>query len=136
MALIQMKATALHEHRDAVERPTHELALVPGRAWLGEPRDLLVRDAHRIAHGVGHAGEPRAEHDGDLRLELAESLRDDVGRLSERTSPLSPLSLLHSSIPASVADRKFASVPAIIARNPRRARSCFRSGARAPMPPI
>ena len=38
--------------------------------------------------------------------------------------------------PARVAERKFASVPAIMARNPRRARSCFRSGTRAPMPPI
>ena len=41
----------------------------------------------------------------------------------------------HSRIPAIVAERKFASVPASIARRPSRARSRFRSGASAPMPP-
>src|SRR5215831_4010634 len=42
----------------------------------------------------------------------------------------------HSRIPARVAERKFASVPASMARKPRRARSCLRSGASAPIPPI
>ena len=41
----------------------------------------------------------------------------------------------HSRIPAIVADRKLASVPASMARKPSRARSRFRSGASAPMPP-
>ena|SRR5947209_14705852 len=42
----------------------------------------------------------------------------------------------YSSIPAIVAVRKFASVPAIMARNPRRARSPRRVGASEPIPPI
>ena len=42
----------------------------------------------------------------------------------------------HSRNPAMVAVMKFASVPASIARRPRRARSCRRLGASAPMPPI
>ena len=42
----------------------------------------------------------------------------------------------YSNIPAMVAVRKFASVPASIARRPRRARSPRREGASEPMPPI
>ena len=42
----------------------------------------------------------------------------------------------YSSIPAIVAVRKLANVPASIARRPSRARSWRRSGASAPMPPI
>ena len=41
----------------------------------------------------------------------------------------------HSKIPAIQAERKLARVPASRARKPSRARSCRRSGARAPIPP-
>src|SRR6267378_3909693 len=119
-----MKAAALHHDRHALQRAADELAFVARSAGLGEARDLLVGDAHR----VGHGGEARAEHDRRARFELAQALRDGVRRGTDRVA--------HSSIPASVADRKFASVPAIMARNPSRARSCFRSGTSAPMPPI
>src|SRR5207248_1700208 len=131
-----MKATALDEHRDALEHAAHELALMPGRPRLRETRDVLVGNADRIAHRVGYAGKAGPEHDRDLRLEPTDPLRDDISRHTERSAPRSPLPGFHSSIPARVADRKFASVPAIIARNPRSARSCFRSGASAPIPPI
>src|SRR5207249_4334461 len=136
VTLVQMKATALHDNRHALERAADELALVARGAGLGEARDLLIGDAHRVADRFGHAGEARAEHDRDAWFELAEFTRDDSRRLRERTAPRSPLPAPHSRIPASVADRKFASVPAIIARNPSRARSCLRSGTSAPMPPI
>src|SRR5437867_5788246 len=131
-----MKAAALHDHGDALERAAHELTLVPGRPGLGEPGDLAVWDAHGTLDRIRDPSQPRAEHDRDARLELPESPRHDVGRLLDRTAPRSPLPAAHSNIPASVADRKFASVPAIMARNPSRARSCLRSGASAPMPPI
>src|SRR6267143_2254248 len=123
-----MKATALHHDRHALERAADELAFVARSAGLGEARDLLVGDAHRVADRISHGGEARAEHDRRARFELAQALRDGVRRGADRVA--------HSSIPASVADRKFASVPAIMARNPSRARSCFRSGTSAPMPPI
>ena len=42
----------------------------------------------------------------------------------------------HNRIPAIQAERKFARVPASIARKPSRARSAFRLGASAPIPPI
>src|SRR2546426_970637 len=128
VTFIQMKATALHDDRHALERPADELALVARGAGLGEARDLLVWDPHGVPNRIGHAGEAGAEHDRGARLELAEALRDDVRR---RADPVA-----HNRIPASVADRKFASVPAIIARNPSLARSCLRSGTSAPMPPI
>ena len=42
---------------------------------------------------------------------------------------------IHNNIPAIVADKKFANVPASIARIPSWARSRFRSGTSAPIPP-
>src|SRR5437667_254414 len=109
-----MKAAALHDHGDALERAAHEVTLVPGRPGLGEPGDLAVWDAHGTLDRIRDPSQPRAEHDRDARLELPESPRHDVGRLLDRTAPRSPLPAAHSSIPASVADRKFASVPAIV----------------------
>src|SRR5881296_2584075 len=132
-----MKAAALREDGDARERAAHELALVPRRSGLGESGDLRVGNADRIAHGVRHGAEPRAQHDRHAGLELPEPLRHGARGFFSRTLPPSLFPLpRHNSIPASVADRKFASVPAIMARNPRRARSCLRSGASAPIPPI
>src|SRR5213592_3909728 len=128
LPLIQMKASALHHDRHALERPADELALVARGTRLGEARDVLVWDAHRVVNRVGHAREARAEDDRGAWLELAQTLRYDVRRGADPVG--------HNSIPASVADRKFASVPAIMARNPSRARSCLRSGTSAPIPPI
>src|SRR3989454_12392602 len=123
-----MKATALPDDRHAFERPADQLALVARGAGLGEAWDLLVWDPHGVAHRIGHASQARAEHDRDAGLELAEAPRDGVRRRTDRVA--------HNRMPANVADRKFASVPAIIARNPSGARSCLRSGTSAPMPPI
>src|SRR2546422_7531891 len=106
------------------------------RSRLGKARDLLVGDAHRVSDRVGHVGEARPQHDGDARLELAQTVCDDIRGRADGTAPRSPLPVSHNRIPANVADRKFATVPAIMARNPSRARSCLRSGTSAPMPPI
>src|SRR5439155_12246176 len=105
-------------------------------ARIGKARDLLVGDAHRVLDRVGHAGQARSEHDRDARHELAQTVCDDIRGRADGTTPRSPLPVRHNRIPANVADRKFASVPAIMARNPSRARSCLRSGTSAPMPPI
>ena len=43
---------------------------------------------------------------------------------------------IYNKMPAIQADMKFASVPTTIAFTPRRARSDFREGASAPIPPI
>ena len=137
--LIQMKAAALDEHRHAFEHARDQLALVPGSAGRGEAGDLRVRKADRIPHRIGEAAEPGAEDDRDPGLERAEPPPDGVGRLGRpplRTSRAPHPLLGHSNVPASVAERKFASVPAIMARNPSRARSCLRSGTSAPIPPI
>src|SRR5690349_12416641 len=127
-----MKAAALHDDGHTAEGPGNELALVSLDARRRKPGNLGVGHAHRTLDGVGEGSEPRAEHDGDAGPEIAEAARDrgaggrDVGRRLAR----------HSNSPASVAERKFASVPAIMARKPSRARSCLRSGASALMPPI
>src|SRR5207248_288141 len=135
--LIQMKAPALHHERHPFERAGDELALVPRRPGLRETGDLAVRHAHRVGHGVRDRTEARSEHDRNTGPELAEPPGHRARCLLDHTLPPSLVPLLrHNRIPASVADRKFASVPAIMARNPSRARSCFRSGTSAPMPPI
>src|SRR5438445_759932 len=99
MTFIQMKAPALHQDRHALERPTVELALVTRGAGLGEPRNVPVRDAHRIADSISHAREARAEYDRDARLQLAEFTRDDGRRLRERTAPRDRHGLLSASPP-------------------------------------
>src|SRR2546422_3449413 len=57
------------------------------RSRLGKARDLLVGDAHRVSDRVGHVGEARPQHDGDARLELAQTVCDDIrGRAEDRKS--------------------------------------------------
>ena len=60
VTLIEMKATALHHDRHALERPADEFGLVARGAGLGEARDVLIWNPHRVAHRIGHAGEARA----------------------------------------------------------------------------
>src|SRR5439155_9538845 len=96
----------------------------------------VVSNRNGIGGCVGEKPDPQAKHDRDPGFALAQALFHCIGRCCYTPRPPSPLPFPHfSRIPASVAERKFASVPAIIARNPSRARSCLRSGARAPMPP-
>src|SRR5207247_1020125 len=119
MPLIEMKATALHHDRHAVERAGHELPFVPGDSGLGESGDILVRHAGRPPDLVREESEPRAQHDGHARLERTQAARNGVGGALDRPTPHAqrPFSCRHNRIPASVADRKFARVPAIMARN-------------------
>src|SRR5205823_1667030 len=137
VALVQVKATALYHERHALERAGDQLSLVPRCAGLGEAGNRGLRNADCGLHRVGNRPEARAEHDRHTRLEFAEPPRDGVRRLLDDPFPVSRVPFPgHSSMPARVAERKFASVPAIMARKPRRARSCLRSGTRAPIPPI
>src|ERR1051325_1297594 len=136
-----MKASRLHDHGHALEPAGDQQAFVPGHAGLGKSRDRVVLNANRIDDFVGKESETRAEHDGDARPEFSQAPRHRLYRccdrsLRSRSSLRSAACFRQSRIPASVAERKLASVPAIMARKPSRARSCLRSGARAPMPPI
>src|SRR5207244_3747718 len=136
--LIQMKASALHHDRHALERPADQLALVAGGAGLGEAWNCGLRNADCGLDRVGDRPEPRAQDDRHARAQAAEPLGYGVRGAPDQVGVHSAHSAIsnQSSIPASVADRKFASVPAIMARKPSRARSCLRSGTSAPMPPI
>ena len=87
------------------------------------PRDLGVRDVHPFGQFAGERSQAAAQHDADLRPQRRAAL--DV---SFRVFG-------HSNIPAIQADMKLAMVPAIMAFNPRRARSDLREGASAPIPP-
>src|SRR5881394_4133785 len=120
-----MEAARLHDDRHPLERAGDELAPVTRHARLGEPGDVPIQNPQRVVDLVGEEAEARAEHDRHLRLPASEFLADGLGGLPG-----------HNRMPARVAERKLASVPAIMARKPRRARSCLRSGASAPMPPI
>ena len=107
--------------------------MVPDDGGLREPGDLGVGDPLGVLEPAGQAPEPAAQDDGDLgngAHPLADGPRgrlDSRGRLGAGDG--------HRRMPAIVAERKLASVPAIMARKPSRARSRFRSGASAPMPP-
>src|SRR6185503_10897464 len=116
----------LHDHGHVLECAGDELAFVTRYPGLGEAGDVLVEDAEGVGDLIGEKPEPRAEHDRDPGLPGSELLADGVQRRADT----------HNRMPASVAERKLARVPAIIARRPSRARSCLRSGASAPMPPI
>src|SRR2546422_3721745 len=133
-----MKAAALHDHGDALERAAHEVTLVPGRPGLGEARNCGLRNADCGLDRVGYRPKTGAQDDRHARAKAAEPRGNRVRGAADQFRRLVIHSAIrnHSNIPASVADRKFASVPAIMARNPSRARSCLRSGASAPMPPI
>src|SRR5436190_8830639 len=128
-----MKATGLYENRHALERAGHQLSLVARDARLREAGNGAVEDANRVGDCVREKPQARAQDDRDARFERAQTF---AYRRDGRTRP-SLVPLPHQSrMPASVAERKLASVPAIMARKPSRARACLRSGASAPMPPI
>src|SRR5688500_2791209 len=92
-------------------------------------RNVAVRNRERAGEKIREIAESRAEHDCDVGA--AALLRPEpvgrFGRLFEGT---------HNKKPTMMAVTKLASVPARIARKPRRARSLRRVGASAPMPPI
>src|SRR5207247_10571304 len=100
-----MKAAALHDDGDALERAAHELTLVPGRPGLGEPGDLAVWDAHGTLDRIRDPSQPRAEHDRDARLELPVLPSHDVGGLIALTAPRPSSPSAHSNILARVSDR-------------------------------
>src|SRR5258705_273066 len=121
-----MEAPRLHDDRTAFECSGDEFPLVARHARLREARDVSIEDSQGVGDLVGEKPEPRAEDDRDPGLPRSQLLADGVQRRANT----------HNRMPASVAERKLASVPAIMARNPSRARSCLRSGASAPIPPI
>src|SRR2546426_69437 len=100
----------------------------------------VVGDQHQRARPERESDAPGGV--GDDQRPYAEARKYAHGQPAPLPGPPSPPPLAppprpcHSSIPASVADRKLASVPASMARRPSRARSCLRLGARAPIPPI
>src|SRR5882672_12795006 len=130
-----MKAAALLEHGNAFERSRHQLAFVPHDTRLGKPRDVGVRDAHGVLHFLAEESQARSQHDRHAGPALSEPASHRVGGGADLCFTRGGR-LGHNSMPASVAERKLASVPAIIARKPSLARSCLRLGASAPMPPI
>ena len=88
-------------------------------------RDVGIRNLYTLFEFVGKCAQAAAQHHRNLRLQLSAPLYV-VFRV---------LNLAHSSIPAIQADMKFAMVPQATALRPSRARSDFRVGASAPMPP-
>src|SRR5580704_4123770 len=87
-------------------------------------RNPGVRDLERVREFLGESAQSAAQHHRHTRF--AAGLRANI---IDR-------GLHYSSMPAMQADIKFAMVPAATAFNPSRARSDFRVGASAPIPPI
>src|SRR5881296_952519 len=67
-----MKAAALHDHGDALERAAHELTLVPRRPGLGEARNCGLRNADCGLDRVGYRPKTGAQDDPHARAKAAE----------------------------------------------------------------
>src|SRR6266853_85198 len=130
-----MKAAALHQNGSAFERSRHQLTLVADHAGLREAGNFGVGDAHRVLHFLGEEAQAGSQDDRHAGTALTQTPGHGVRGGTDLRFPGCGR-FRHNNIPANVADKKFASVPAIIARNPSFARSCLRLGASAPMPPI
>src|SRR5262245_2830208 len=125
-----MRPPCQRGNRPPLDAADDELAFVTDDLRRGPVRQLLVWHLHGVAERVGELAEPRPENDRDL---------GDTCRLGANRAGrfLDFVVVVHQRRnPAIVAVMKLASVPANMARRPRRARSWRRFGARAPMPPI
>src|SRR2546422_4571963 len=86
-----MKAAALHDHGDALERAAHEVTLVPGRPGLGEARNCGLRNADCGLDRVGYRPKTGAQDDRHARAKAAEPRGNRVrgaARSEEHTSEL------------------------------------------------
>src|ERR1700722_1448773 len=134
---------ALHRRdRDTFYFPNHQASGVANcrRAWkIG---DFFVRDPNCVCQLIRERAKSRAQHERDLRTQLCFRQDEFRGAFGSRIfRAMSPGGLrssrTHRSITPTIdADIRFAIVPAIMARIPRRASSPFLLGESAPMPPI
>jgi len=135
MPLVHMVATRLHEYGAPLETARHETAGMPLHRRIRQPGDVPERDLDGVFDRVGHPTQPRPQHEEDLGRfgdQLPELRAGCVNlRIVHRT-----LGRRHTIIPATVAVRKAASEPPIMARSPSFDRSERRSGAMPPIPPI
>ena len=90
----------------------------------GQPGDLRVGNLRAFGQLVREGAQAAAEHHSEGRPQRRAAFDKRSGLFD------------HRSIPAMHADMKLAMLPAATARSPSRARSDFRLGASAPMPPI
>ena len=119
------------------ERARHQLAAVADHRRRGEVRDLGVGDPHRVGQPLGELAQARAQHDrrrsaSGRRAARATASRGLVGH--RRPRPTRPASRSQQD----ARDRGGEEVGERAGEHgaeASRARSCFRSGASAPMPP-
>src|ERR1700704_3083151 len=125
-----METATLHDDLLAGQLARNQFGTMSDHCGPGKPRDVTVGNPHRAANLVGKEPEPGPEHDGDLGAPIAQPLANRLGRRLywpgctslHLLRPLRHLRPLHSRIPAIVAERKLARVPASIARMPSWAR--------------
>jgi hypothetical protein len=65
MALIKMKASRLHDDRNAFECPREELAFMPCHTWLGKTRNRAIRNANPVGDFVRERPHARPQNDRD-----------------------------------------------------------------------
>src|SRR5229473_5012352 len=110
-----MKAAALHQNGNAFERSRHQLTLVANDAGLREAGNFGVGDAHRVLHVLGEEAQAGSQDDRHAGTALTQTPGHGVRGGTDLRFP-GRGRFRHNNIPANVADKKFASVPAIIAR--------------------
>ena len=126
MAFVVMRAPGQRGHALTRHCADGEPSFVSDDARRGPMREVGVRKRHRAGERVREVAEARAED--DRHVGRARALTDepsgflDLIEVIHRTPDLK-VGPTHNKNPAIVAVTKFASVPASIARRPRRARS-------------
>ena len=120
----------------------NKFACMPHGGGNGPVRDVGVKEFFTADQFVGQAAESAAKHNRHTRPQLGAGFDKCFGVLEHRRishprlASYHDTSSNHTSMPAMQADMKFAIEPTATAFNPRRARSGFRLGAMAPIPPI
>lgn len=129
MALVQVGPTTERNARNAIQQTGSKHAGMPLHAYGRESRDITERNLVSALEAVRQASKPRSEDQADGRPETAGESIDLSGGLLRGGST-------QDNTPASDAVIQVATVPPSIARMPSLDRSCLRSGAIPPIPPI
>jgi len=133
VSLVRVVPACLQQDRCPVEVPGHIGAAVSFDARRRKTRDFLEGHRCSVAHLRHEVAEPGAENHLHRRGE-GQPVAQEIGRRLHIHANHRPLPA-QRIIPATVAVMNAAIEPAIIARRPKRERSCLRDGAIPPMPP-
>src|SRR5271170_2096656 len=141
VAFVKMDATLHRRDGDIPDFTDYQAAGVADGGGAREAGDFFVGDASGFGEFVGEGAQAGAQHQRDFRAQARFRQDEFRGAVGAGEFGIARggfgFSRAHRiMIPTMEADIKLAMVPVSMARMPRRARSAFLLGARAPMPPI